>query len=726
MIVAIRTGWKMGRVQGNRTGLALRFSCFISLIILSSTLNCFAQKIDRKAVVSRHNVVIDKIDTLGSLTVGNGRFAFTVDATGLQTFPKYYNNGVPLGTQSEWGWHSFPNKQGYKYSETLKDYNFNNDGNKSYAVQIKTGRGKAAGDYFRENPHRLQLGNIGFELLKKDGSVAKPQDIKNIRQELNLWTGEITSNFTIEDIPVKVITYAGMDKDVIAVKVTSPLIKEHHIKITFRFPYPTNGFADMGTNYSHTASHQTLLNQPSANTALFTHKLDNYSYYAAANWSGNAAISKIEDHYYALSPSGGDTFEASVAFSQTAPANVPAFADVEKSSVAGWEKFWLSGAAIDLAGSTDSRAAELERRIVLSQYLMRVQEAGNFPPQETGLTYNSWYGRPHMEMLWWHSAHYALWGRADLMEKSMQWYFNAYPGAEEIAKRQGYKGIRWQKMTDNEGDETPFLIWQQPNVIYEADLLYRDKPSKQLLQKYSKLVFATADFMASFARYNSVTGRYDLGKGIIPAQESHNSAETFNSPYELAYWKWALGVAQNWRIRLGLAPDKSWQQVIDKIAPLAVKDRLYKSAQDVDDSYSATSKYTTDHPAVLMASSLLPTNGMVDTAIMHKTYEAIDKGWRWEHTWGWDFPMVAMAATRINQPEAAIDALFKDVTTNTYLLNGHNYQTKRLTIYLPGNGSLLAAVALMCAGYDGNKIANPGFPKNGKWKIKWEGFKPLP
>jgi hypothetical protein len=336
-----------------------------------------------------------------------------------------------------------------------------------------------------------------------------------------------------------------------------------------------------------------------------------------------------------------------------------------------------------------------------------------------------------MEMLWWHTAQYALWGRADLMERSMQWYFKAYPGAEAIAKRQGYKGVRWQKMSDNEAGESPsnvgsFLIWQQPNVIYEAELLYRDKPSNDLLQKYQKLIFATADFMASFAHYNTATGHYDLGKGIIPAQECYNNAETFNPPFELAYWKWALQTAQQWRTRMGLAPDKNWQAVINKIAPLAIKDGVYKAAQSVDDSYSPNSKYTIDHPAVLMALSTLPANGMVDTAVMHRTYNTVDKVWHWEHTWGWDFPMVAMTATRLNQPEEAINALFKNIETNTYLVNGHNYQNQRLTLYMPGNGSLLAAIALMCAGDDSNTIPNPGFPKNGKWNVKWEGFKKLP
>ena len=88
--------------------------------------------------------------------------------------------------------------------------------------------------------------------------------------------------------------------------------------------------------------------------------------------------------------------------------------------------------------------------------------------------------------------------------------------------------------------------------------------------------------------------------------------------------------------------------------------------------------------------------------------------------------MTAMTATRLGLPEKAIDALLMDVTTNTYLNNGHNYQDNRLTIYLPGNGGLLTAVAMMCAGYDGCTTKNPGIPKNSKWQVKWEGLYRMP
>src|SRR5207237_821739 len=63
-----------------------------------------------------------------------------------------------------------------------------------------------------------------------------------------------------------------------------------------------------------------------------------------------------------------------------------------------WKNFWLTGSAVDFSGSKDPRAKELERRIVLSQYLTAIQCSGSTPPQETGLTTNSWYGKFHLEM----------------------------------------------------------------------------------------------------------------------------------------------------------------------------------------------------------------------------------------------------------------------------------------------------------------------------------------
>lgn len=146
--------------------LTLLFSSFYSCKKEKTIIE--PEKIDRKAVVTRHNVKISAIDTLGSLNVGNGKFAFTVDVTGLQSFPEFYEKGVPLGTQSEWGWHTLPNSENFEFNETLKGYNFNGNPNSLYAIQDRANkRNMDAADYFRANPHRLQLGNVGLEIIKK-------------------------------------------------------------------------------------------------------------------------------------------------------------------------------------------------------------------------------------------------------------------------------------------------------------------------------------------------------------------------------------------------------------------------------------------------------------------------------------------------------------------------------------------------------------------------------
>ena len=135
-------------------------------------------------------------------------------------------------------------------------------------------------------------------------------------------------------------------------------------------------------------------------------------------------------------------------------------------------------------------------------------------------------------------------------------------------------------------------------------------------------------------------------------------------------------------------------------------------------------RFTSDHPALLGALGMMPDNKLINKRVMAKTLDWIWDNWNWDKTWGWDYPMVAMTCARLGQPSRAIDALLMNKRTNTYLVNGHNYQDGRLRVYMPGNGGLLTAVAMMCAGWDGATTKNPGFPKD--WNVKWEGLLPMP
>jgi hypothetical protein len=331
-------------------------------------------------------------------------------------------------------------------------------------------------------------------------------------------------------------------------------------------------------------------------------------------------------------------------------------------------------------------------------------------------------------MHWWHAVHFALWNRLELLERSLPWYESILPAAKATAAMQGYEGARWPKMVGPDGREGPssvgvFLIWQQPHPIYYAELCYRARPEQGTLERYRRIVFETAEFMASYPTWDEAHRRYVLGPALIPAQESYGSdrASNLNPTFELAYWHWGLETAQTWRQRLGLERRPKWDNVIRGLSRPSIREGVYTGIE--------TPPYTItrDHPSMLAAFGFVPPTPLIDPNVMKATYDRVVQTWNWSSTWGWDYPMMAMTAARLGEADKAVDALFMDSPKNRWLANGHNYQSARLPLYLPGNGGLLTAVAMMAAGWDGcpDRPA-PGFPDNGKWNIRWEGLRRLP
>lgn len=713
-------------------------------IILTVLLTCACtsheSKIDREALVLRNSPVVQKLDPLSSLSIGNGHFAFTVDATGLQTFPEIYSEGVPLGTQSNWGWHSFPNDKEYQFEETLESYDFGHKEAGFYSVQPRIegthspdssmlNRKLGAANYFRSNPHRLHIGIVGLELLHDDGTIVLPEEIMDIHQKMDMWNGRIESQFTLDNIKSEVVTFCHPDNDIIITKVSSELLKTNRAGIKLRFPYPTGLHSDDGCDWKSSEKHMTQIIEQDFNSAILKREIDSTIYFVKISWDEKATLREKAPHYFVINTED-EQITLMVEFAQTnffSPSS--SFQNMKNITEDHWRNFWKEGGAVDFSECTDYRAKELERRVVLSQYLTAIQCAASEPPQETGLTYNSWFGKFHLEMHWWHGAHFPLWNREHLLAKSMGWYQKVEPIAKGIAERQHFDGIRWMKMTDPSGNEAPssigsFLIWQQPHFIYLSELIYRQDPSQETLSKYIDLVLKSASFMASFATPDIDNNRYIL-KGLIPAQETLRPDETINPPFELSYWHFGLSTAQKWRERADLERDSLWDLVIENLSPLAAQDGLYLAAESAPQTYTER-RFTSDHMAVLGALGILPMSPLVDSTIMLNTCNWVLENWNWNHTWGWDYPMTAMCATRMGQPKKAVDALLMDQRTNTYLINGHNYQNESLRIYLPGNGGLLTAVALMCAGWDGCNEATPGFPKDGRWNVKWEGLSPMP
>ena len=692
-------------------------------------------KMDRHALVTRHHVVLTKQDRQCMLQVGNGEFAFGVDVTGLQTF---YGN-----TLSQWAWHSDPLPPG----EHVEDFRWTDWDHAGKKVPYASGSDqKELTRWMYINPSRLPLGRLAMRLTKADGTAASLEDLKDIHQELDLWSGLITSRFTFEGQQVRVETCADPRLDAVAVRIESSLVASGHFGVTLDFPYADQ--RGVG-NWSQPGAHRTQMTPHGANRADFARTVDSTSYCAALEWSPGAVLhgpptevplktsrvlgAKDQEpalaHRYELVARGTHSLALVCAYSPAQlPRELPKSGTMASASAKYWQRFWNTGGAIDLSGSKDLRWRELERRIVLSQYLMAVNEAGTMPPQESGLVNNSnWSGKFHLVMYWWHGAHYALWDRWPLWDRSLGYLTTILPQARAIAQKQGYQGARWPKMIGPEARESPnginpLLIWQQPHPIFYAELDYRAHPNRDTLDKWREVLFATAEFMASYADYDQATGSYVLGPPVRTVPETAEPKTTRNPTFELSYWRFGLRTAQLWRERLGLRRDPQWDQVLNHLAPLPQQDGVYLMQEGMTDTY--TSKWNHNHPSLIGALGVLPGDG-VDPAVMKATMNQVRQSWNWNAVWGWDFPMLSMCAARTGDAQGAVDMLL--TPAKGFQFNACGLATGGPFPYFPSNGGLLYAVAMMAAGWDGAPDRQaPGFPDDGSWVVKWEGLKKAP
>jgi hypothetical protein len=716
------------------------------VLLFASSVNAFSQApIDRHALVTRHNPTLHRLDVDCPLTVGNGNFAFGCDITGLQTLAEHYQRwGVPTETLSRWCWVTDPNPNHYTLADASKNFTLP-DGR---VLPFPTKQNSPAGDWLRKNPRIQPLGQLALEWDKPDGSALAPADIQEPEQTLDLWTGIVTSRFQLGGVPVQVTTACHPERDLVAVRIESALVGQGKLRARLAFPRGHNLMVKNtpDLDWSQPESHRSVLTPADDAPYRIARTVGDTHYTVLVG----AVVTETAPHHFRIfgRVPNSPVLEFTVGFTDLTgrhplpdtPA-APTFA----ASAAHWPKFWQEGAAVDFSGSSNPLAPKLEERIVLSQYLMAVQMAGDVPPQESGLTCATWYGKHHTEMIWWHAAHFALWGHDDLLAKNLAWYQSQLPAARALAQSRGLKGARWAKMTGPEMRESPggnpLLVWNQPHPVYLCELLYRNAPTPATLARYRDLVLETADGLASMLSFDEARGQYVLGPPLWIVQEIYDQATSQNPSFELAYWRWALGVAQQWRERLGLPRDPQWDHRIAHLAPLPQKDGKYVALGSNPDTWdNLASRH--DHPEMLMPLGFLPAGPGVDRATMGRTLDAVLRSWDWEtKIWGWDYPMIAMTAARLGRPETAVEVLMREGPNNRYLPNGHCPQRsdekmpanpppgarkREIAVYLPANGAFLSAVALMAGGWDGCADPHPGFPKDGTWAIRAEGLHPLP
>ncbi|KAI0749345.1 Six-hairpin glycosidase-like protein [Daedaleopsis nitida] len=709
--------------------MGLQFLLLILLPLVLFTRRIYA-RIDRHAIVSRYNPVRTASSNSTPMQVGNGHFAFGTDVTGLQTF-------LPFAIMSDWGWKndSFPP------GTTAADID-NYRGAVWDGVQYEFGGPPLIEQWLEANPNRVNLGRVGLLFMEEKGNTLDVTEaaLNETQQKLDLWTGTITSRLQWQGEEVEVRTAAAQSSDTIAVTITSSLLQQGRLGVFLDFPWHDGsaGFEApfvglWNTTSEHTTALATGRGLGQNVEARIAHTMVNSTFFSFVGGGDQFSISRVspDAHRYTIIPTHPRaSFSIAIAYAPGHLETIPSAEDIVRESQQTWQEFWQQNGFVDLVtGSSDPRADELQRRIVLSQYLLRVNEAGDTPPQESGLVNNGWFGKFHMEMFFWHSAHWALWNNWDLLGRASTVYSRFLASSLRRAQvQQDYPtGARWSKMTDPSGRSAPgeineLLVWQQPHPLVFAEYAYRANASRATLETWRDVVHATADWMAAYARRNASTGFFDLGPPMYVVSEDTAPNATRNPAFELAYWRFGLGHASAWMARLGADVPAAWTEVRENLAPLPTEGGLYAVYEGIPSDFWDTPTYTNDHPALVGLYGWLPQTADVDLEVAKRTAEKVWTSWNITNCWGWDFPMLAMSAARHGDTDKAVEWLlhplfqFDDVGMP---VGGVRVPTP----YFPGSGSLLYAVAMMAEGWVGSEGQAPGFPSEAEgWVLRTEGM----
>src|SRR6186713_1598068 len=311
-----------------------RLVCLIATLAAAGT--AVGAPIDRHALVTRHNPTITGVDPSAPFMVGNGNLAFTADITGLQTFQDQYSPLVPLMTQAQWAWHSFPNPNGFKLAQAqvpikvrgqLQWYPYLRDWEQAKKPEIQ---------WLRENPHRFSLGRLGLYLVHADGKTVAFSDLSATRQTLDMWTGRLVSSFVFDGTPVDVETSVHPDRDLIVVRLRSKLLAEGRLGMDLKFPGVSAKLNPDPADWSHPESHSTRETARGPTALTLTRQLDDTRYSVRVAADHELDIATPAAHAFRLTSSRSEQITLLVEFATaTAQAQMPAAEEARQAVAKG-------------------------------------------------------------------------------------------------------------------------------------------------------------------------------------------------------------------------------------------------------------------------------------------------------------------------------------------------------------------------------------------------------
>lgn len=588
----------------------------------------------KKSDIIKYNLKFNHIDSKNPVTIGNGDFAITLDQTGTQSLYEIYKD-IPLSTMSNKNWF-YKDKKDIKpsYVDGKAYMLFNLDNDPNYQIN-------------RQYPFKYSFMQI---LLYDNDKLIDINNIKDVKQELELYKGIVTSSFNYKEKINKTISFIYQDHDEFNFKLQSDNL---NLALKFNYPsYTKNGYRlDILPNVLVKEDRMTLL-YDDKNSLSF--KLKSSSKYQIVE---NTLI--FDDN--------------NVSFSL-------ALDEIKEGKLL--DEFWKCDNGIIIDNE------ELVKKMVLSKYLLHVNSTGIYPPQESGLTYNCWNSKFHLEMHLIHSLWNIYNNHVGDLVKSFDYYLSIMPSSLKRASLNGYKGLRFPKMTGPDGEDSPsnigpLLIWQAPHILFMLQEIYYLYNKENIIKKYEPLISGTIDFMISFLTLKD--SKYQMLDPLLEACESIPLDRCQNPSFELEYWRYTLERQPKIDTVLYGHQRYDYLDITSKIITPKEDDGIYLKTYGVIDKYDLYK----DHPTEGFLMSFFKSK-IVDKEKMVKTIDYILKNMDLSSYWGWDFPFLGLSLLNCGEIEKSIEVTQLNTINNQYLYNGYNTSPRDdLKAYLPGNGAFL-------------------------------------
>lgn len=588
----------------------------------------------KKSDIIKYNLKFNHIDSKNPVTIGNGDFAITLDQTGTQSLYEIYKD-IPLSTMSNKNWF-YKDKKDIKpsYVDGKAYMLFNLDNDPNYQTN-------------RQYPFKYSFMQI---LLYDNDKLIDINNIKDVEQELDLYKGIVTSSFNYKEKNNKTTSFIYQDHDEFNFKLQSDNL---NLALKFNYPsYTKNGYRqDILPNVLVKEDRITLL-YDDKNSLSF--KLKSSSKYQIVE---NTLI--FDDNNVSFSLALDEIKEGK-------------FLD----------EFWKCDNGIIIDNE------ELVKKMVLSKYLLHVNSTGIYPPQESGLTYNCWNSKFHLEMHLIHSLWNIYNNHVDDLVKSFDYYLSIMPSSLKRASLNGYKGLRFPKMTGPDGEDSPsnigpLLIWQAPHILFMLQEIYYLYNKENIIKKYESLISGTIDFMISFLTLKDL--KYQMLDPLLEACESIPLDRCQNPSFELEYWRYTLERQPKIDTVLYGHQRYDYLDIASKISTPKEDDGIYLKTYGVIDKYDLYK----DHPTEGFLMSFFKSK-IVDKEKMVKTIDYILKNMDLSSYWGWDFPFLGLSLLNCGEIEKSIEVTQLNTINNQYLYNGYNTSPRDdLKAYLPGNGAFL-------------------------------------